>query len=67
MTKFPEMLKEIRQEKNMSRQQLADLIFVNKRTISYWETGQRECNLDQLATLSKIFGVSTDYLLGLED
>ena len=67
MTKFPEILKDLRKEKNMSRQALADLIFVNVRTISYWELGQRECNLEQLVTLSKVFGVTTDYLLGLEE
>ena len=67
MIKFPEILKELRLEKNMSRQQLADLIFVSVRTISYWELGQRECNLEQLAKLSKIFCVTTDYLLGLEN
>ena len=67
MTKFPEILKELRKEKNLSRQNLADLIFVSVRTISYWELGQRECNLEQLITLSRIFGVSTDYLLGIED
>lgn len=67
MTKFPEILRELRKEKNMSRQDLANLIFVSVRTISYWELGQRECNLEQLITLSKIFCVSTDYLLGVED
>ena len=67
MTKFPEILKELRKEKNMSRQELADIIFVSVRTISYWELGQRECNLEQLINLSKIFSVTTDYLLGLED
>jgi transcriptional regulator with XRE-family HTH domain len=67
MTKFPEVLKDLRKEKNMSRQHLEDLIYVNIRTISYWELGQRECNLEQLITLSQIFGVTTDYLLGIED
>ncbi|MBQ7466479.1 MAG: helix-turn-helix transcriptional regulator [Clostridia bacterium] len=67
MIKFPERLKELRLEKGLSRQQLANLLFVNLRTISYWELGQRECNLEQLAKLSTIFNVSTDYLLGLED
>ena len=67
MTKFPEILKEIRNEKNMSRQELAELIFVSVRTISYWESGQRECNLDQLIQLSKVFHVTTDFLLGIED
>ena len=67
MTKFPEILKDLRKEKNMSRQALADLIFVNVRTISYWELGQRECNLEQLYNLALIFKVSTDYLIGLEN
>ena len=67
MIKFSKILKELRLEKNLSRQQLADLIFVSPRTISYWELGQRECNLEQLVKLSKIFCVTTDYLLGLED
>lgn len=67
MVKFPERLRELRIEKNMSRKDLADLLYVNLRTISYWELGQRECNLEQLANIAQIFGVSTDYLLGLED
>lgn len=67
MIKFPERLKELRIEKNMSRQELANLLYVNVRTISYWELGQRECNFEQLISLSKIFKISTDYLLGIED
>ena len=67
MIKFPERLQELRIEKNMSRNTLANLLKVNPRTISYWELGQRECNLEQLYNLAVIFKVSTDYLLGLED
>ncbi len=67
MTKFPERLKELRLESNMSRNALASLLFVNPRTISYWELGQRECSLEQLAQIARIFGISTDYLLGLEE
>ncbi len=67
MIKFPERLQELRIEKNMSRNTLANLLKVNPRTISYWELGQRECNLEQLFNLAVIFKVSTDYLLGLEN
>ncbi len=67
MIKFAERLKELRIEKNLSRIQLANLLHVSVRTISYWELGQRECNFEQLAELSNIFCVSVDYLLGLED
>ena len=67
MNKFPERLKELRTEKNLSRKNLADSIFVSERTICYWELGQRECNLEQLICLAKLFNCSTDYLLGIEN
>ena len=67
MVKFAERLKDLRLEKNLSRNDLANLLQVNPRTISYWELGQRECNLEQLYNLALIFKVTTDYLLGLEN
>ena len=66
MIKFPEILRELRLERNLSRKELAKMLLISIRTISYWELGQRECNLEQLVQLSKIFNVTTDYLLGLE-
>ena len=67
MNKFAEKLKELRTEAGMTRNELASSISVNARTISYWELGQRECNLEQLCKLAILFNVSTDYLLGIED
>lgn len=67
MVKFAERLQELRTEQKMSRNSLANLLQVNPRTISYWELGQRECNLEQLYKLAIIFKVSTDYLIGLEN
>ncbi len=51
----------------MSRNTLASLLKINPRTISYWELGQRECNLEQLIQLAIIFKTTTDYILGLEN
>lgn len=67
MSKFSQRIKEIRLEKGMSRQQLADAMFVSVRLISYWENGQRECDFDTLIKLSNVLGESTDYLLGKTD
>ncbi len=67
MNKFPERLKELRLENNLTRQQLADKLKINARTISYWELGQRECNLDQLYALALVLKTTTDYLIGLEN
>lgn len=65
--KFAERVKELRIDFGLTRNQLAKKIKVNPRSISYWELGQRECNLEQLIQLAIIFKTSTDYLLGLED
>lgn len=67
MVKFSERLKDLRIERNMSRNELANLLQVNPRTISYWELGQRECNLEQLYNLALILKVSSDYLIGIEN
>ena len=67
LNKFKDRLRELRKEKNISRQQLAKDLFVSVRLISYWENGERECNFDMLISLANYFGVSVDYLLGIVD
>lgn len=64
MNKFSERLKDLRNEKGISRAELADRLNVSVRLIAYWENGQRECGFDMLLALSEIFCTSTDYLLG---
>ena len=64
INKFAERLKELRGENGLSRQQLAKMLNVSVRLLSYWENGERECNFDMLITLSKILNCSIDYLLG---
>lgn len=65
--KFPERLKELREERNLSLKQLAKEIGVTDVAISRWENGHRTPNIDSLYSLAICFKVSTDYLLGLED
>lgn len=64
MSKFAERVAELRKEKNISRKELADKMFVSVRLISYWETGKRECDFDTLIKLSNVFDESIDYILG---
>lgn len=64
MEKFTERLKELRQEKGLSQEQLAKATGFSNSAISYWETGERIPNALAIITLAKFFGVSTDYLLG---
>ena len=45
--------------------QLAQKLGITKQTVSNWENDNIQPSIDMLIKLSKIFNVSTDYLLGL--
>ena len=64
---FAERLKELRKEKGVSLKLLASEIGVSDIAISRWENEQRVPNIESLVALAKYFGVSCDYLVGLED
>ena len=67
MEGFGERLRGLRQEKSIGQIQLAKEINVGKSIISLWEQDKCEPTLSNLAELAKFFGVSIDYLAGLED
>ena len=50
----------------MTQQKLADLLKCSKSTISLYETGDTVPDAKNIVRLCDIFGVSCDYLLGLE-
>ena len=64
---FSERLKELRQDKNISQVELAKKIGVGKSIISKWEKGECDITLSKAKVLATFFGVSIDYLAGLED
>ena len=65
--KFYERLVYLRTEKSLTRKELANVLGVSVRLISYWENGQRECDFNMLIKIADYFGVSIDFLLGYED
>ena len=65
--KFKDILKILREEKGIGQVQLANTIGVSKGIISLWENGLREPGMFSLILLSQYFGVSIDYLVGLEE
>ena len=64
---FAERLKELRKEQGLTGEQLAKAIGVSKMAISFWERGERIPNMLALVALANFFGVTVDYLCGLED
>ena len=59
-------MKQLRHQKGLTQQQLADYLHVSKGTVGMWETGRREPNTEILSELADFYGVSVDYLLGRE-
>ncbi len=64
---FAERLRELRHEKGIGQIQLAKELDVGKSIVSLWELGKCEPTLSKLIAMSNYFGVSIDYLAGLED
>lgn len=63
---FGKRLKELRKEKGLTQEALAHIFNVSKTTICQYETIKQEPDLTLLVEISRYFGVTTDYLLGIE-
>ena len=59
-------LKELRKIKNETQSEIANLLQVNVKTISRWESGESSSRIAQANMLADHFNVSVDYLLGYD-
>ena len=66
MVDFGNTLKTLRLRKNMTQAQLAQKLGLTKSVISAYETGLLLPSYDILIHIARIYNVSTDYLLGIE-
>lgn len=60
-------LKLLREQKNLTKKQVADAIEVTERAYITYEYGQRDVSTGTLQKLADFYGVTTDYLLGRPD
>lgn len=65
MYDFGLLLKQLREDKGLTQQQLAERINRNKTVISKYENNLQSPTLDTLIQFALIFNVSLDYLAGL--
>lgn len=65
--KFSERLRELRKSKEYTQEHLAGMIGVTPGAIGLYEQDRREPDNDTLIMLAEVFGVSIDFLLGLEE
>ena len=67
MRVFGERLRQLRQDANLSAIALGKEIGVSDASIINWENNVYDIKGEYIIRLAKFFGVSSDYLLGLED
>lgn len=65
--KIAEKLAELRASRGLTQEEVARRLFVSNKTLSKWENGSSTPDYSMLAEISKYYGVTTDYLLGLSD
>ncbi len=62
-----ERIRNLREDGDLTQQQMADMLFINRRTYSSYETGARMIPSETLSKIADIFETSVDYLIGRTD
>ncbi|WP_273730481.1 XRE family transcriptional regulator [Leuconostoc mesenteroides] len=60
---FSYQLNMLRQKKSLSQEIIAQKLYVSRQSVSKWERGDAEPDIDKLTALADIFGVDLNYLL----
>ncbi|SBW08504.1 putative Xre family DNA-binding protein [uncultured Eubacteriales bacterium] len=64
---FRDKLQQLRKQKNLTQEEVADMLFVSRTAISKWESGRGYPSIDSLKAISALFSVSIDNLLSGEE
>ena len=60
---FNEKLQELRKQKGLTQEELAESLYVSRDAVSKWESGRGYPNIDSLKEISRFFSVTIDDLL----
>ena len=64
---FHEKLQELRKQKNLTQEELSEILFVSRTAISKWETDNGYPSIDSLKAISNLFNISIDELISDAD
>ncbi len=62
-----ERIRDLREDRDLTQQEIADILFINRRTYAAYENGVNSMTPETLIKIAKIYNVSVDYLLNLTD
>lgn len=60
-------IRDLREDNDLTQQQVADYLNIRQNTYSQYETGNRQIPVEVLMALARLYKTSTDYLLGITD
>ena len=60
-------LRDLREDNDLTQRELAEKLHISQNTYSQYENGVRQLPIEMLIRLSKLYNVSTDYILRLTD
>ena len=64
---FNEKLQELRKQKELTQEELAEKLYVSRTAISKWESGRGYPNIESLKAIAKFFSVTVDELLSSDE
>lgn len=64
---FNDKLQQLRKQKGLTQEELAEMLYVSRTAISKWESGRGYPSIDSLKAISRLFSVSVDDLLSGEE
>lgn len=62
-----ERIRNLREDRDMTQKQVADLLFMQLTQYRRYESGERELPLDLAISLSRFYNVPVDYIAGVSD
>lgn len=62
---YYQRLKDIREDKDLTQTDIANLLHISQSHYSQYELGKRELPMHHFITLAKYYNISLDYLAGL--
>ena len=66
MSEFHNILKKLRESRNVMQKDVANALGISPASYSLYEKGQREPSIDMVTLIADYFHVSVDYLIGIE-
>lgn len=64
---FGEKIRNLREDMDLNQTQLGQALNMTQRKVSFIECGKTEPSIDDIVAFCKFFGVSADYLLGIDE